>query len=346
MEANLIQKYYPKYNIRFADGKAYPLIRITIKDKYPKVLIARRMEDKKSIYFGPYPNVGALKTVLKITRRIFPYQSVNNHPKKLCLYNHLGLCPCPEVTDDLSYRANIKHLVDFLKGDTKKVLRELEKERNLHSKKEEYEKSKETQKKIEDIKLVTSNFYEPIGFEENPNLKEDIRKAELDEFSRILRENNVLIDTIGRIECFDISVISGKHATGSMVVFTNGEKDSKWYRRFKVIKAGKPDDFAMMEEVLNRRLNHSEWPSPDLIIVDGGKGQVSTASNVLRQRKLEIPLIGLAKREEIIVTENFKEIRLPKNSKVLHLVMRIRDEAHRFAITYHRILRSKFLTSQ
>lgn len=344
LEAKLIQKYYPKYNVRFADNKAYPLIKITVKDKYPKVLITRRKDDQYSLYFGPYPDVKSLRLVLKIARRIFPYLSVANHPKKLCLYNHLGLCPCPEVTKDEAYKRSIKHLMDFLNGETKKVVKDLEKERDIYSKNMDFEKAKELQRKLEAIKVVTSPFYKPLEYEDNPNLKEDIRRGELNELREILGEKGVETKSIHRIECYDISVISGKHATGSLIVFTDGEKDSQWYRRFKVRKAVS-DDFAMMEEVLERRLNHKEWPNPDLIIVDGGKGQVSTATKVLKERNLKIPLIGLAKREEIIITPEFKEIVLPKDSRVLHLIMRIRDEAHRFAITYHKLLRSKeFLT--
>lgn len=341
LEAKLIQKYTPKYNVRFSDNKAYPLIKITIKDKYPKVLISRRMDDSSCIYFGPYPNTNALRSVLKIVRRIFPYQSTANHPKKICLYNHLGLCPCPEVTSDPTYRTNIRHLIGFLNGDTKKVLKNLEKERDEYSKALEFEKAKESQRKLEAIKIVTSPFYKPFEYEENPNFKEDVRAKELEELQEILRRNRIKIKSLERIECYDLSVISGKHATGSLVVFTKGEKDSGWYRRFRIRREGAPDDFAMMREVVRRRLAHKEWPMPDLLIVDGGKGQVSAASRVLKENKMDLPLIGLAKREEIIITTDLKEIVLPKDSKVLHLVMRIRDEAHRFAITYHRILRSK-----
>lgn len=344
LEANLIQKYLPKYNVRFTDGKAYPLIRITVKDKYPRVVTARRIGDKSSAYFGPFPNVSAMRTVLKIARRIFPFQSVMNHPKKLCFYNHIGLCPCPEVTNDKFYKKNINHLINFLEGNTKKVIRDIEKERDFFSKNEMYEKAREYQRRIDSIKLITSSFYNPFEYEENPNLREDIRQQELDALRDVLKINNVTIDLPTRIECYDISIISGEYATGSLVVFTNGEKDSKWYRRFKIRKTfGKNNDFAMIEEVMARRLNHEDWPKPDLMIIDGGKGQISSALKVLNQRKVNIPLIGLAKREETIITSDFREISLPKDSKTLHLVMRIRDEAHRFAITYHKKLRSRFV---
>lgn len=344
LEINLIQKYAPKYNVRFADNKSYPMIRITVKDRYPKVLTVRKIDDKNDVYFGPFPNVGAMRAVLKMMRRIFPFQSVQNHPKKICFYNHIGLCPCPEVIKDPFYRNNINHLVNFLKGNTKNVLRDLEKERNKFSKEEMYEKALETQKRMDWIKLVTSAYYNPILYEENPNLREDIREKELESLKDVLNKNGVKITFPERIECYDVSIISGKYAVGSMVVFTHGEKNPNWYRRFKIKGIFlKNNDFAMMEEVIGRRLNHSEWPRPNLIIVDGGKGQVSSALKVLGEKKEKIPVIGLAKREEIIITSAFIEIKLPKDSIALHLVMRIRDEAHRFAITYHRKLRSNFI---
>lgn len=341
LEANNIQKYKPKYNVRFVDSRAYPLIKITIKEKYPKVLFTRRMDDKKSKYFGPYPNVGAMRLVLKIARRIFPFQSVANHPKKLCFYHYLGLCPCPEVLNDISYRKNISHLVNFLSGKTQKVLSDLKKEQKVLVKNEEFESASENQRKIDAIKIVTSKHYEPLDYEENPNLKSDIREKELKELKEVFEKNGINLSIPRRIECYDISLISGKNATGSMVVFTNGEKDPSSYRRFRVRYEGIPNDFSMMEEVIGRRLKHNEWDIPDLIIVDGGKGQVSTALKVLKENKINIPLVGLAKREEIVVTSDLKEIRLPRDSKVLQLLQRIRDEAHRFAITYHRKLRNK-----
>ena len=346
LEANFIQKYKPKYNVRFSDSKAYPLIRVTINDKFPKVLMTRRMDDNNSVFFGPYPDVRSMRLVLKIARRIFPYQSVLNHPKKICLYNHLGLCPCPEVLNDTSYRKNIRHLVNFLKGNTKKVIKDLEKEKKEQIKKEEFERAGESQRKIDAIGVITSRYYKPLDYEENPNLRTDLRKSELKELQKILHSHAVKIKYPKKIECFDVSLTSGKQATGSMVVFTNAEKNTSLYRRFKIRYSGVPSDFAMIEEIVRRRLNHAEWEFPELIMVDGGKGQVSSALKVLKEKGLVIPVIGLAKREEIIITSNLKEVKLPRRTQALRLLQRIRDEAHRFAITYHRKLRSKSFFGQ
>lgn len=351
LESKYIKKHKPKYNVKLTDDKAYLMVRITIKDKFPKVLLARRPNDNPpaggSIYFGPFPNAAyALRTVLRTIRKIFPYQSTLNHAKRICLYYHLGLCPCPPVfnseNNKKEYQNNIKHIIDFLEGDTKKIIKDIEKERDLLSKNEEFEKANFLQNKINAIELITNPEYKSsLDLNVNPNINEDLREKELNDLIQILNKNNVPIKNLDRIECYDISNISGTNPTGSMVTFTNGEKDGNWYRKFRIRTLSAPNDFGMMEEVLRRRLNHKDWSYPDLIIVDGGKGQVSTAVKVLKSSNLEIPVIGLAKREETIVTSELKEISLPKDSDALKLIMRIRDEAHRFAITYHRKLRSK-----
>lgn len=351
LEAFYIKKYKPKYNIRLTDGKSYILIRITNKDPYPKVLLARRSDDKNSLYFGPYPSSGAVRTVLKTIRRIFPYQSVMNHPKRVCLYYHLGLCPCPAVFDTperkKEYRKNIRGIIRMLEGESQKIMKELEKERNTASKEERFEDALKLQKKISALSLITTPFHQAFEYDVNPNLRTDIRKQELDELMNVLNQHGFVLKELERIECYDISNTQGTHATGSMVVLTHGEIDKSQYRKFKIRKDGKPNDFAMMKEVLKRRFGHDEWNTPSLLVIDGGKGQVSSALAALAQRGIRIPLIGLAKREETIVIpnkggeENFVEVSLPKNSKGLQLIMRIRDEAHRFAITYHKKLRSK-----
>ncbi len=345
LEANLIKKHLPKYNTRLTDGKSYPYIRITIKDEYPKILISRNDIDKKSIYFGPFPSTQAMRSVLRIIRKIFPYQNVNNHANRACLYYHLGLCPCPSVFKDKTYKKNVKRIIKFLSGDSKKLIKELKIERDDEAKKEEFEKAAFLQKKIDYIVLVTSPIYKPFEYENNPDLKTEVLNSEMNILKETLNSNGLNIESLRRIECFDISNISGKHATGSMVVFINGDKDTSLYRRFKLKRdyKDKPNDFGMMYEVISRRLTHSEWESPDLIVVDGGKGQVTSALKALRDQDKNIPLVGLAKREETIITPDLKEVSLPRSSKGLHLVMKIRDEAHRFAITYHRKLRSKYL---
>lgn len=343
LEERLVKKYKPKYNIKLSDGKSFPSIKITIKDEYPKVLTVRKQINDGSIYFGPYTNATSLKKVLKIIRGIFPYQSVINHPNSLCLYHHLGLCPCPSVTKDKKYKKTIKHIISFLNGKTKKIIKESAKERDNYSKRQDFENAKLIQDKIDSINFVTSPIYKPFEYEENPNLRLDIIKNELKSLKKVLNDNNVSVNNLDRIECYDISNISGKYATGSMVVFSNGEKDTSSYRRFKIKRfyKNKPNDFAMMQEMLERRFKRKDWQMPSLVVIDGGKGQVSAVKEVFKILNTNIPLIGLAKKEETIISPALKEIILSKKSKELQLIMRIRDEAHRFAISYHRKLRSK-----
>jgi len=384
LEAFYIKKYAPKYNIRLTDSKSYLRIRITIKDNYPKVLLARHEDDLQSIYFGPFPSASAVKLVLKTIRRVFPFQSVYNHPKRVCLFHHLGLCPCPPMFDSpelkKTYKKNIKGIIRILEGESRKIMKELEKERDELSKKEKFEEALVVQKKINALSLITTPFHRPFEYAVNPNLRVDIRQKELDGLLEVLNSNGFSLKKLERIECYDISNTQGTNATGSMVVLTHGEIDKSQYRKFKIKRKWDkrnikdlPNDFAMMNEVLKRRLGHEDWHFPDLIIVDGGKGQVTSGLSALEECGISIPLVGLAKREETIVipnsrhseeehqprlqnqdysdslhvslaritdNETFTEISLPKNSPSLHLIQRIRDEAHRFAITYHRKLRS------
>jgi excinuclease ABC subunit C len=372
LEAYFIKKYHPKYNIRMADDKSYPLIKITKKDDYPSVLFARKMDDPRSSYFGPYPNSGAVKLVLKTLRRAFPYTSTLNHAKRVCLYHHLGLCPCPPIFNSpelkKEYRKNIFNIIRVLEGKSQMVVKDLTKEMEELSENERFEEAAELKRKINALKIITEPAHRPFEYDVNPNLRSDIREKELEGLRTALKEKGLPLKKLERIECYDISNIQGTNSTGSLVVLTNGEIDKSQYRKFKIHLDGKPNDFAMMQEMLERRLKHDEWASPDLIIVDGGKGQLSSALEAMKKKDIFFPVVGLAKREETIIipTEqvffdnsmvaensdgglkpygpnenNFLELVLPKSSPSLHLIQRIRNEAHRFAITYHRKLRSR-----
>lgn len=251
----------------------------------------------------------------------------------------------PELRKE--YKRNIRSIVQIFEGKAKKIIRDFEKKRDNLSKEEKFEQALVIQKRIEALQYITQPYHTPYEYDINPNLRSDIRLNELNDLKRILDENGLSIPDLHKIECYDISNLSGTNTTGSMVVFINGEKETSLYRKFKIKRLSTPDDFASMKEVLKRRLKHLEWIYPGLIIVDGGKGQVSAALEILKEVNTYIPLIGLAKREETIIIPDsqngkvfFREVLVPKDMKVLHLLQRIRDEAHRFAITYHRKLRS------
>ncbi|MDO8270010.1 MAG: excinuclease ABC subunit UvrC [Candidatus Levybacteria bacterium] len=353
LEASLIKKHKPFYNIKLIDDKSYPLIEIS-QSESPAILITRKKNNLNAHYFGPYSDTTALKVVLKLLRKIFPYQSVKNHPKRKCLYYHLGLCPCIPANPEklIEYRKNLKKIEKFLDGKKDEVIKKLEQERNAYVKLEEFEDAQSIQEKIDRIILITSDTYDPFYYMDKPDFYFQRIEKELESLKIILTPYYSELGSLNRIECYDISNISGKQATGSMVVFENGDKNTKEYRRFKIKSKDTPDDFLMMQEMLTRRLDNDSWPLPNLLVVDGGKGQVGSALKALANNKKRIPVIGLAKREEIIVvpvkTQNgfdFLEIKLPHSTPGVNLLRRIRDEAHRFAITYHRLLRKKSFIS-
>jgi excinuclease ABC subunit C len=353
LESSLIKKHKPFYNIKLIDDKSYPMIEIS-QNNNPAVTITRKKIDKASVYFGPYSDSGALKTVLKILRKIFPYQSVKNHPKRKCLYYHLGLCPCvlavPE--NEAEYKKNLINIGKFLDGKKEEVVKKLTKEREEFSKKEMFEEAQVIQSRIERINLITSETYDPFHYMDKPDFYFERIEHEKKSLTEILYPFYPEISDLKRIECYDISNISGTNATGSMVVFENGDKASKEYRRFKIRTKNTPDDFFMMQEMLTRRLKNEDWPIADLFVIDGGKGQVGAALKAMANTGKNFPVIGLAKREETIVIPikgpggvDFEEVKLPNATPGINLLRRIRDEAHRFAITYHRLLRKKaFIT--
>lgn len=349
LEANLIKKYKPFYNIKMADDKSYPYIKITKKET-PSITVVRKKNIKNAFYFGPYPDGSNVKVILRIMRRIFPFESVENHAKKRCLYNHIGLCPCASVIPENrpQYKKNIVKIRKFLEGKKNLVLKSLLKEQKIYVKNEEFEKASTVQKQIESIHSITSERFDPHFYSDKPNFYFERIDNELNSLNSILSKYIPDILGLKRIECYDVSNIQGTNPTGSMVVFTDGDIDKSQYKMFKIKSKKTPDDFMMMSEIITRRLNHTDWQNPNLIVVDGGKGQVSSALKTLVANGKIIPLIGLAKKEEIIIIPiktgtgiNFLEVKLPKNTPGINLLRRIRDEAHRFAITYHRYLRSK-----
>lgn len=354
LEANLIKKFMPLYNIRLTDDKDYLYIVVT-DEEYPKILTARKKDlIKVKKWFGPYPSATTVKTTLKKLRRVFPWcsnplGSRTNKSKKPCFYYHIGQCPgaCTGSISETEYSKIIKRFSKFLDGKKAELLEELTSEMEQLSKNLKFEEAAKIKKIIEGINYVTAPT-KITNYLVNPNFLEDLNKNSLEELQRVLG----LPEFPVRVECYDISNFQGKEATGSMVVLTNGEIDKSQYRRFKIKITGKPDDYAMHAEMMGRRLNHPEWGIPNLILIDGGRGQVTSVVSVLRHAPEEknnltikqfnnIPIFGLAKREEWLYPPEGEIIKLPKKSLALRLLQKLRDESHRFAITYHRKLRTK-----
>lgn len=351
LEANLIKKYLPQYNIRLTDDKDYLYIKVT-KEDFPRVLTARKHEIKGSLkYFGPFPSSRTVKETLKSLRRVFPW-CANVHigsgiiftlpmwKRRACFYYHLGLCPgvCIGKISKEEYRKNIFRLATLLEGRKERLIFNLSQEMARTSKSQKFEEAGKIKKMISGIAYLTQPN-RTSSYLENPNFLEDQKEIALKALQEVLK----LPKLPERIEGYDISNIAGKEATGSMVVLTNGEIDKDEYRKFKIHLTGQPNDVGMHQEMMRRRLKHKEWPFPDLIIVDGGRGQARGVQLEIVNCKLKIPLFGLAKRAEWLYPPEGEVIKLPRRNPALQLLQKLRDESHRFALHYHRKLRDKNL---
>ncbi len=354
LEADLIKRLKPKYNQRMKDDKSYPLIEITT-EKFPRVKITRQM--KKGDYFGPFPK-GDLRKILKTIRKVFPFRSCSDvkfkkHEKlkRGCLFYDLDLCPapCAKKISKKEYQKQIKSLKRFLSGKGKKVLKNLEKRMRQASKEKKYELAAKLRDRLESLRYVRHRFQIKNTKDLNLNLPEDRRREKMIELKKCLSLKNLP----RRIEAYDVSNIQGKKAVGSMVVFIDAEPKKKHYRRFRIKGGGKPNDTKMIKEILSRRFlrfkengeDESFSSEPDLVLIDGGKGQLSAAFEVIRDKNIETEVFSIAKRkEQIFFIQNEKvegPLDLKSSSPALLLLRHIRDESHRFAINYHRKLRQK-----
>lgn len=375
LEASLIKKHKPKFNSLLKDDRSYVYICIS-KEAIPRVFTARFSElNKQDIIYGPFPNGSAVNSLLKTLRYIFPYRRFLNHPKTECLYCHLGMCPGPNP-DPLTYRQNISKIKKILSGKIKSVQRLLEKEMKEASLKQEYETALTRRYQLQSINYVVNGWSALHNFYSKVELPEDLQSSAIQELMTTLNPY-FHFSKIDRIECFDISQMGDRYFVGSMTVYKDGHIDKSEYRKFKInnviaslsmSKAQQSNsdlemsanDSYMIKEVVWRRLKHPEWGTPDLILVDGGKPQVSAAVSAIKASSLrgvldneailsrssfftpnDIPIIGLAKKFETIVLkldEDWVEINLPNNSHALHLLQTLRNEAHRFANHYRKEL--------
>ena len=464
LEANLIKKHRPRYNIRLKDDKSYPYVKVTVQEEYPRVFITRRVLRDGARYFGPYTNVTALRDSLKLLKRLFPLRTCRTMPDRPCLEYHIKRClaPCVGKVGEEDYHAMIRAVLLFLEGRTDDVERELEHRMALAAEAYHFEtaarlrdqltavrkaaerqnivtgagdqdalgmarsaagvcvqiffirggkmigrehfllRGSEEESDADILRAFLEQYYNQATFVPRevllPHTIDDAARAVIEQWlaekkgggkvalltpqrgtkrdivtmatgnaekfladeetRRSLADEATLgaVEELGRylglkkpprrMECFDISHNQGQETVASMVVFEDGMPKKSDYRRFKIRSAeGKPDDFLSMREVTTRRyVGLPEDELPDLIIIDGGKGQLSSALEIIRNEAghKDVPVVGLAKQFELIFTEgNSEPVELPRRSQSLYLVQRIRDEAHRFAITFHRKLRGK-----
>ena len=477
LECNLIKEHRPKYNTMLMDDKAYPFIKVTVDEPFPRVLLARRMAKDRAKYFGPYTSAGAVRDTIELIRKIYKVRSCSRRlprdtgKERPCLNYHIHQCnaPCQGYVSQEEYRKSIDEVLRFLSGNYDSVLGELEEKMMQASEDMEFEKAIEYRELLGSVKKIAQkqkitdtagsdrdvlaaavdgedavvqvffirggrligrdHFYlrrsgaETTGeilssfvkqfyagtpyipaelmlqeeIEDGEVLEEWLtqrrghrvrirvpRKGSKEKLVELAQKNADLVlstdrerlkreegRTIGavkeiarllglakldRMEAYDISNISGFASVGSMVVYEKGKPKRSDYRKFRIRSFQGPDDYASMEEVLTRRFRHgmeeqeagkengSFHVFPDLILMDGGKGQVNIALQVLADLHLDIPVCGMVKddnhRTRGLYYRN-EEIPIDRNSEGFKLITRIQDEAHRFAIEFHRKLRSR-----
>ena len=465
LECNLIKKYRPRYNIMLRDDKTYPYLKITLQEEFPRMYITRRVVKDGGKYYGPYPDVGALRSTMKLLRSLFPVRNCRNmNQERPCLQYHIKRClaPCAGKIGQQEYGEMVKSICLVLDGKTQELRRNLKQAMQEAAEDYAFEQAaryrdqlqamnrlEESQKAVleggdmdivgyaaDDFNVCLQLFFVrggkligrkdymlPAEGEEESDiiaaflkqyyntedifLPKEVLVSKLPEGDDLLLLQQWLSDRaerkvsiaspqrgdkarlmqlacenalkliqekerkgkmkqlteeevaeelqrivgcqrpLARMDCFDISHNQGSETVSSMVVFRYGSPSKKDYRHFKLQSTeGKPDDFKSMQETVYRRYKDYE-DLPDLIIIDGGKGQLNAALHVIRGLGLDIQVISLAeKNEEIFLEGQSESIYLERESPALHVIQHIRDEAHRFAITYHRKrLRKKNMVS-
>lgn len=355
LESQLIKEKQPKFNIIFRDDKKYFYVGITY-ENWPRVFLTHQPQNKKE-YIGPFTDGSSLKEALKILRKIFPFRSCKNLPKKSCLWYDINRCPAPCLIEkektireklqrqtkkrQTEYKRDIKKLKEVLEGKRKKTINRFKKEMKEFAEKEEFEKAAIIRNKIQSLERV---FSHKIIFE-----KAEISSKLLNE-GKLLKKSLSLKNIPKKIEGYDISNIRATQMVGAMVTFklnSSGKyvPNKKEYRLFRIKTVKKQNDIACLGEIISRRLKHNEWEKPDLIYVDGGKAQLNIAVNSVKKAKKSIPVISLAKKTNILYTNILDSpVSLDKLEKAAKMtILRIKDESHRFAISYHKKLREKSL---
>jgi len=474
LENNLIKEYRPRFNVIFRDDKEYPYLRLSVKEAFPNLTIARKPKKDGNRYFGPFASAQAVRETLKVIKKLFPLRKCSTRKmnnKRPCMYYQLGQCfaPCSKEVEKKDYFQVVQDVQLFLQGRKKEIIPQLKKRMGNASEDLDFELAAQLRDRISGIEktlekqiIVQNDFTDrdvfsfftennqagitalfiragrmtgsryfflkniilpdeealtsfisqyylqeefipdevflPFEISEKNLLeaffkdqkgssvkivvpKQGVKRKLLDmaeNNAKIMFQKNrsqeknmedLLMDIKkrlhlkrypARIECFDISNIMGTSAVGSMVVFENGKPSKQEYRKFKIKSIKQPNDYAMMNEVLTRRLNRIKkgGSAPDLILVDGGKGQLGILLKVLQEHQADkICAAALAKGrqdkdagkkddEKVFIPKRKNSVVFPKGSRALFLLQQLRDEAHRFAISYYKVLkRSKDFTS-
>jgi len=365
LEAELIKHYRPKYNIDLKDSQRSQYLLVT-KEKFPLLKKTRQppSNDQEGELYGPFPSGRPVALVYRQLQKIFRFRSCSQTKfvryqglNRACLLYDLNLCsaPCTGKISYTNYQKTIKNLQALLNGQKTELVQSLTKQMKSASQKKNFEQAAYWRDQLHNLNYVTQAFKLPKQYLDNPNLVEDAALEKVSSLINLLKTYfpNLRNHEGHRLEAYDISNLFGQKATASMVVFIDGQPARHLYRRFKIKLPGRPNDVAMLQEAFSRRFGQKKDHStkdasfsqrPDLVLVDGGKPQVSGVLKVWEKEKINYPLVGLAKSEEtIIIPTNgtYITIRLAADNPARLLLQAIRDEAHRFALSYHHQLENK-----
>ena len=350
LESSLIRKLKPGFNSVSKDDKTPYHIHLT-REKFPRPLINHQ---SRLAVAGPFLNRRLPSRILRWFRTVTPFCSLPRPVKRPCLYSHLGLCrPCPgdvlSPPQILDYRKNIARLRRLLKGDFISVNRQLETAMSTASKNQNYESAALLRDRLTALNYLQHPPSSPDLYLQNPNLLHDLRSEALASLIQILNPCLPYLKSLKRIEMYDVSHLRGGSATAAMAVAVDGRISHRDYRHFTVRTPDSADDVASLLGILNRRLKRTDWPAPDLIVLDGGKPQLSILKNLDPNPYNLIPILAIAKRIETLIIPSpvgFTEINLPRYHPGLQLLIRLRDEAHRFSRRLHHLHRKREFLSE
>ena len=344
LESEMVKRYMPRYNILLRDDKSQLFVRIPMNEAYPAVTFTRGPLDDGATYFGPYYNGFAVKKALRYLRRVFPYSTHETMPKRLCLQYHIGLCPGVEaqMITSSDYKVILRKLMRYLRGERKAIMDEIERDMKAAASRHDFEEAARLRNRLRNLKELQRQIV--FSDKEYADISKDMGLSGL--------QTLLGLPTIPRrIEGYDISHMSGTNVVASMVVFTNGVSDRTSYRKFKVSE--KNDDTGNMREVIARRLKHlDDWGKPDLVVIDGGVGQLGAVADMLVAAG--VPYVGRNKSGDhsrnagvqmvLPYDDGYKMIQLGAGDHIAKLVARLDEEAHRFAVSYHSTLKRKGAT--
>jgi len=351
LEGRLIKDLHPKYNALLKNNEPYPLIEVTWGEDFPRVLVARRKRDQQSRYFGPFVGAAELRTALAVLQRIFRFRTCTRklqagdrrrRHQRGCLNYHIGRCAgaCCDRIDREAYRKQIAGLCRFLAGQKQELIEELRRDMDQAATRMQFESAAALRDTIHALETIHSQPVQddslaPFSFALDP-------EQGLDALAKALGTQN----RPRRIEGIDIATLQGQETVGALVSFLDGVPWKDGYRRFRIKTVAGQDDYAAIAEIVRRRygrLQREDEALPDLVLIDGGKGQLQAAQRALAEIGVEIPaLLSLAKEEETPYAAGRPDpLPLSRRNAGLKLLMYVRDEAHRFAQHYHHILRRK-----